>query len=81
MITGRATVSADRAKIKEIWSSTDKAWWELADDASIRLLTVEPGDAELWNGANRLVAGAKTLAAAVTGAKVDFGENVKVDHI
>ncbi len=81
VITGRATVSADRAKIKEIWSSTDKAWWESADDASIRLLTVEPGDAELWNGANRLVAGAKMLAAAVTGAKVDFGENVKVDHI
>ena len=81
VITGRATVSTDRARIAELWSSADKAWWDSADDPSIRPLTVEPGDAELWNGANRLVAGAKMLAAAVTGAKVDFGENVKVDHL
>ncbi len=80
-ITGRATVTDNRAKIAELWSSADKAWWDSAEDPSIRLIAVEPGDAELWKGPNRLVAGAKMLTAAVTGAKPDFGDNVKLDHI
>ena len=81
VITGKATVSNDRAKIKDIWTSPDKAWWDSADDPAIRLITVEPGDAELWEGPNRVVAAAGLVAAAVTGAKMDFGENRKVDHI
>ncbi len=80
-ITGTAAVTNDRAKIGELWSSADEAWWDSAEDPSIRLLTVEPDDAELWKGPNRLLAGAKMLTAAVTGAKVDFGENRKVDHL
>ena len=31
----------DRAKIRELWSSFDKAWWDSADDPDIRLLVVE----------------------------------------
>jgi general stress protein 26 len=80
-ITGKATVSNDRAKIKELWGSADEAFWDGPDDPSIRVLSVEPDDAELWKGPNRLIAGAKMLAAAVTGAKQDFGENVKVNHL
>ena len=80
-ITGHAIVTDDRSKIAELWTSADKAWWEGPDDPDIRLITVDPEDAELWKGPNRLVAGAKMLAAAVTGAKVDFGENAKVDHL
>lgn len=80
-ITGTASVSNDRAKIKKLWSRADEAWWDSADDPGIRLLTVDPDDAELWKGPNRLIAGAKMLAAAVTGAKVEFGENRKVDQL
>lgn len=80
-VTGEAKVTNDRAKIKELWSGADKAFWDDADDPSIRLITVTPDDAELWLGPNRLVAGAKMLGAALTGAKADFGENVKVDHL
>ena len=32
-------------------------------------------------GPNRVIAGAKLLTAAVTGAKVDFGESKKVDTL
>ncbi len=81
VITGDAIVSDDRAKIAELWTSADEAWWDGPDDPDIRLIAVDPEDAELWKGPNRLIAGAKLLAAAVTGAKVDFGANVKVDHL
>jgi general stress protein 26 len=80
-ITGTASVTNDRGKIRELWTRADEAWWDSADDPSIRLLTVEPDDAEIWKGPNRLVAGAKMLAAAVTGATIDMGENRKVDRL
>ena len=53
----------------------------LADDPAVRVIIVEPDDAENWKGPNRLIAGAKLLTAAVTGAKVDFGESKKVGHL
>jgi general stress protein 26 len=81
VITGTAKVSNDRAKIAELWTRADEAWWDGPEDPGIRVISVEPEDAELWKGPNRLVAGAKMLAAAVTGAKVDLGENRKVDRI
>jgi general stress protein 26 len=81
VITGTATVSADRARIVGLWTAADKAWWDGPDDPSIRVIAVEPEDAELWKGPNRLIAGARLLASAVTGAKANYGENVKVDHL
>jgi general stress protein 26 len=81
VITGKASVSNDRGKIAEIWTAPDKAWWDSADDPSIRLISVEPEDGELWKGPSRIVAAAKILSSAVTGAKVSFGENRKVSRL
>ena len=80
-VTGHATVSNDREKIRELWTAADNAFWDDADDPSIRLITVNPEDAELWMGPNRIVAGARLLGAALSGAKADLGENAKVDHL
>lgn len=80
-VTGDATVSDDRAKIADLWTAADKAWWDSENDPAIRLISVEPHDAELWDGPNRLVGAAKMLIAAATGAKPDFGTNQKVDHL
>jgi general stress protein 26 len=80
-LTGEAAVTNDREKIRELWTGADTAFWDDPEDASIRLLTVTPEDAELWLGPNRLVAGAKMLGAALSGAKADFGENQKVDNL
>ncbi len=74
-IAGTAELSNDRAKIADLWSEFDKAWWDGADDPDIRLLTVTPEDAELWDSPGRVVATAKMLAAAVTGAKPIVGEH------
>ncbi|MHA6297396.1 pyridoxamine 5'-phosphate oxidase family protein [Devosia sp. CAU 1758] len=77
VIAGEAVVSNDRAKIEELWTNFDKAWWDDASDPQIRLLKVTPEDGEVWDSPNMLVAGAKMLAAATTGAKPDMGDTGK----
>ncbi len=78
VVAGTARVSNDRAKIKELWSDFDKAWWDDENDPSIRLLTVTPTDGELWDSPNRAVAMAKMAVAAVTGAPPNMGDNAEV---
>ena len=77
-LTGTAVVSNDRAKIKELFTTTAKAWWESADDPNIRVLKVTPDDAEYWDSPGTIVSYVKMAAAAVTGTRPDIGENRKV---
>ncbi|MEO8684065.1 MAG: pyridoxamine 5'-phosphate oxidase family protein [Devosia sp.] len=77
-ITGQATVSNDRAKIKELWSPFAQAWWSSADDPAIRVIKVIPEDAELWDSPGRIVTTISMLAAAVTRRAPRVGENAKV---
>lgn len=77
-VTGRAAVSRDEGKIKELWSTPAKAWWDSPDDPNIRLLTVTPNDAEFWDGPGTVVASIKMLAAAATRTRPDLGDNRKV---
>src|SRR4051812_48895859 len=39
-LSGRAVVSNDRAKIKELWEPTAQAWWKDENDPNIRVLKV-----------------------------------------
>ena len=77
-VTGRGVVSRDKAKIKELWGTPAKAWWDSPDDPNIRLLTVTPNDAEFWEGPGKVVATIKMMAAAATKSRPDLGENRKV---
>jgi general stress protein 26 len=77
-ITGQAAVSNDRAKIKDLWSAFDKAWWDDETDPDIRLLTVTPETAELWDSPNKAIAFSAMLVSAVTGAKPKMGDNATV---
>jgi general stress protein 26 len=77
-LTGTAQVSSDRAKIKELWSTPAKAWWNSPDDPNIRVLTVVPHDAEYWDGPGPVVSYAKMAVAAATGTRPDMGDNRKV---
>ncbi|WP_313196027.1 pyridoxamine 5'-phosphate oxidase family protein [Shinella zoogloeoides] len=78
-VSGHAKVSNDRSKIEQLWEKTDAAWWDSAQDPEIRLIAVVPDEAELWDSPGKMVAAAKMLMAAVTGAKPEVGENAKVD--
>ncbi len=74
-ISGEAQVSNDRAKIAELWTPFAKAWWDGPEDPRIRLVTVIPHAAEVWEGPNKLVAYAVMLAAAATGTKPPVGDH------
>lgn len=77
-VSGAAEVSNDRAKIRELFTTSAKAWWDSAEDPNIRVLKVTPDDAEYWDSPGTLVSYVKMAAAAVTGKRPDIGENKKV---
>lgn len=78
VMAGEASVSNDRPMIAELWSDWDKAWWEDANDPTIRLLTVIPADGELWDSPNAIVSTTKMMISMVTGAAPEMGDNAKV---
>ncbi|HZY67338.1 MAG TPA: pyridoxamine 5'-phosphate oxidase family protein, partial [Devosia sp.] len=55
-----------------------KAWWDDENDPDIRLLTVTPETAELWDSPNKAIAFSAMLVSAVTGAKPKMGDNATV---
>ena len=78
-ITGRAYVTRDISELKEIWRSTDTAWWPSGPaDPNARLLRIEPLTAELWDGpASTAVAVFEFAKAWATGEEPRLGENRK----
>jgi general stress protein 26 len=77
-LTGRAQVSNDRSKIKELWSTPAKAWWSSPDDPSIRVLKVELKDAQYWDSPGTTLSYIKMAAAALTDTRPDLGKSAKV---
>jgi general stress protein 26 len=78
-VTGRAEVTNDRAKIKELFSTPVKAWWKSPDDPAIRVLKVRLKDAQYWDSPGTVVSYVKMIAAAVSdNQKPAVGESAKV---
>ena len=77
-ITGTAAISNDRARIRQLFSTPAKAWWDSAEDPNIRVLKVTPDDAEYWDSPGSVISYVKMAAAAVTGTRPDLGDNRKV---
>ncbi|WJH38443.1 pyridoxamine 5'-phosphate oxidase family protein (plasmid) [Aliirhizobium terrae] len=78
-VSGTAEVQNDREKIRELWATPAKAWWDSPDDPSIRILKVTPASAEYWDSPGTVVSYIKMAAAAVSSAHPDMGDNAKVD--
>jgi general stress protein 26 len=78
-LTGRASVSNDRERIRELFSTPAKAWWDDAEDPRIRVLKVTPHDAQYWDSPGTIRSYIRMAAAAVSDARPDLGENRKVD--
>jgi general stress protein 26 len=77
-VTGNAAVSNDRARIKQLFSTPAKAWWNSADDPNIRVLKITPDDAEFWDTPGSVISYVKMATAAVTGSRPEIGDNRKV---
>src|ERR1700761_8973844 len=77
-VTGTAVVSNDRAKIKQLFSTPAKAWWDSAEDPNIRVLKIMPDDAEFWDTPGSVISYVKMATAAVTGSRPEIGDNRKV---
>lgn len=72
-LTGRATVSRDPARIKELWEPILRTWFtEGIDDPRITVIEVMPTDGYYWdNKHGDTVAGIKMLVGAATGKTLD----------
>ncbi|MBY0382604.1 MAG: pyridoxamine 5'-phosphate oxidase family protein [Xanthobacteraceae bacterium] len=76
-VSGTAVVSNDRSKIRQLFSTSAKAWWDSADDPNIRVLNVTPEEAEYWDSPGAVVSYIKMAAAAVSGNRPAIGDNRK----
>lgn len=80
-VSGRATISRDRATIRELWNPYADAWFEGdAETADVVVLTVRPTEAQYWDGDSSKIARMWEIAKAkMTGARPDMGDNAKLD--
>ncbi|MDP9839865.1 general stress protein 26 [Neorhizobium huautlense] len=78
-ISGTAEIRNDREKIRELWATPAKAWWDNAEDPSIRILKITPSSAEYWDSPGTVISYIKMAAAAVSSARPDIGDNAKVN--
>lgn len=72
-LTGRARVSRDRRKIKELWSPLLKTWFTQGeDDPRITVIGVTPTGGYYWDTKHgKAIAGIKMLIGAATGMTLD----------
>jgi general stress protein 26 len=72
-IYGKATISRDKAKIKELWGPLLKTWFtEGIDDPRISVIKVEPSEGYYWdNKHGNAVAFVKMVAGAISGQTLD----------
>jgi general stress protein 26 len=74
-IHGTATISYDRAIIKELFTPIVKVWMpEGEDDPNLSVIKVVPNEGYYWNNKNgKVVAATKMAVAFVTGKTMDDG--------
>jgi len=72
-LNGTASVSRDKARIKELWEPIVKTWFtEGEDDPRITVIKVRPTDGYYWDTKHGMViAGAKMLVGAAIGKTLD----------
>jgi general stress protein 26 len=70
---GTASISKDKAKIKELWNPMIKAWFtEGEDDPRITVIKVEPLEGYYWDTKHgNVVAFVKTMVGAAIGKTMD----------
>ena len=80
-VSGVASSSQDRAKLRELWSMWVEAWLPQGPEGEdVALVTVEPDDAKLWDStSSSLLYAGKVLKAVATQRPPDGGRVEEVD--
>lgn len=81
MIHGKAELSYDKLKMKELWNPIMKAWFpEGLDDPDMILIKVTPSEARYWDSsASKMVVMINMVIALATGKEYSEGEYGKID--
>ena len=76
-VSGRASISTDRALIHDNWSKMMDAWFDGADDPNVSVIVVTVDQAEYWDTpkGGRPVQLLKIATAAFTGADTKQAEH------
>jgi hypothetical protein len=75
----KAFIAHDPDRARALWNERQKVWWSWPDDPNIRVVRVEPEQAEMWDGpANSAMAALEFAKARLTGKRHQLGENRKV---
>lgn len=79
-VSGNATISQDRAKMKELWSDILKAWFPKGlEDPSLALIHVSVQSAEYWdNPDGKIMTMLSFVKSVVTGQSMESGENEQI---
>lgn len=80
-VFGTATILDDRKKIEELWSPIAKAWFQQGkNDPNLSLIRVKTENAYYWEPKyNKMVTLFKMATSAVTGQKMDIGEQGRLE--
>lgn len=74
-LTGKAVISYDRERIKELWDPMAKSWFKNVDDPSISVIQFKTESGHYWeNEHGNTIAGLKLLIGVITGGDVDDTE-------
>jgi general stress protein 26 len=78
-VAGKASLSRDRAKMRELWTPALKAWFtDGVEDPNLALLRVEIKGIDYWEGPGKLVTLLKFAKSAVTSTPSKVGEHGKI---
>ncbi len=74
-VSGKATISKDKAKINELWNKMAEAWFKGGkDDPNLTVIRVEPTNAHYWDTVNgKMISLIKIAVSAISGKRMDGG--------
>ncbi|WP_374455018.1 pyridoxamine 5'-phosphate oxidase family protein [Nocardioides sp.] len=79
-LTGTATVSEDRAKLRDLWDASAGAFMTgYADDPSNVLLRIDGRTAEYWESPGKVKAAIQVAKGLIGDGRPDLGDNDTVD--
>ena len=79
-VFGKATISQNRVKIRELWNMWSKTWFQDGpEDPKLTLISVQPETSEYWDTKhNKMVQLAKIAVSMVSGKTMDDGVEGKL---